>query len=466
LTTSKIVYNILKKKGSVATLPFKTYFHKKNKGVIITLDLTRIKIMNKLITTTLLLCLSLYGVTQDSMENKILENLIELGEVSNGNRDFAGYDKLDSLFNGVEIVMLGEQSHGDGTTFDTKIKLIQYLHEKQGFDILAFEAGFYDCNKAWLSIVNGGPADIAMGKSIITLWSNSKQFIPLSNYIDSCVLTGHPLQLMGFDIQFTGLLWEENYAVDLSNYLRNIDSSIINSESYNQLVLDINSVTNFTYKELKKKNILQDTILINQLLSSVNSSLLYDSFWHQSLISLKYYLIEAAFKKDYRDQRMADNLIWIKDNYPNRKIICWGATSHFLYNSQEIEMLKFPFSILDNYYKKVPSMGTYIKNEYKDKVMTIGFTAYEGEARAIKEIKKLKPVLEGSLEQIIGMSEYENCLLPLNNINVDGLLSRPLAYQYMKTNIQHVMDAVIFNRTMTPNMGNQPLIKILYPDSE
>ena len=420
--------------------------------------------MIKLSVTVVLFLFTIYGVPQNS--TKILKNLIDLGEVSKGNRDFTGYDKLDSLFDGVEIVMLGEQSHGDGTTFDTKIKLIQYLHEKKGFDILAFEAGFYDCNKAWLSIVSGGPADVAMGKSINLLWSNSKQFIPLSNYLDSCVLTSSPLQLMGFDIQFTGLLWGENYAVDLSNYLRDIDSSYIGSDRYHQLIRDINSATNFTYKELKKKNILQDTILINQLLQSVKSSPLYDSFWHQSLISLKYYLIEAGLKKDYRDERMADNLIWIKENYPNKKIICWGATSHFLYNSHEIEMLKFPFSILDNYYKKVPSMGTYIKDKYQEKVMTIGFTAYEGEARAIKKIQKLKPVLEGSLEQIIGMSEYENCLLPLNNLNVDGLLSRPLAYQYMKTNIQHVMDAVIFNRIMTPTWGNQPLIKILYPDSK
>jgi erythromycin esterase len=422
--------------------------------------------MNKLITTTLLLCFSLYGVAQGSKEIEILENLIDLGEVSKGNRDFSEYDKLDSLFNGVEIVMLGEQSHGDGTTFDTKIKLIQYLHEKQGFDILAFEAGFYDCNKAWTKMINGMPADVAMAKSVFQLWSAMGQFKYLTNYLDSSILTKNPIEIVGFDIQFTGDFSKEYYSADLTNYIKSIDSSYLGSKNYEQLIMDIKSLTEYQYKELKKAQVIEDTILINQLLESINTSPLKDSFWSQSLISLKYYLSDSKLKMDCRDEKMAENLIWIKNKYPNKKIICWGATSHFMYNSEEIEMLKFPFSIIDNYYKKVPSMGNYIKDEYNEKVLTVGFVTYEGEFRNGTKKKEIKPVHENSLEKIIGKSKYNNCALPLNNLDVEGLYSRPLAHQYMTNNIKHIMDVVIFNRTMTYTWVDRKLYLKLHPNNK
>jgi len=45
------------------------------------------------------------------------------------------------------IVVLGEESHGDGATFLAKVRLIKFLHQKMGFDVLAWEAGLFNCQE-------------------------------------------------------------------------------------------------------------------------------------------------------------------------------------------------------------------------------------------------------------------------------------------------------------------------------
>src|SRR5262245_46479988 len=61
-------------------------------------------------------------------------------------RDLEG---LKKAIGDARILQLGEQTHGDGATFHAKTRLIKFLHQQCGFDVLAFESGLYDCRKAW-----------------------------------------------------------------------------------------------------------------------------------------------------------------------------------------------------------------------------------------------------------------------------------------------------------------------------
>lgn len=57
--------------------------------------------------------------------------------------NFADLRPLKKYLGKARIIQLGEQSHGDGATFFAKQRLIRFLHKEMGFNVLAWEAGFF-----------------------------------------------------------------------------------------------------------------------------------------------------------------------------------------------------------------------------------------------------------------------------------------------------------------------------------
>ena len=72
-----------------------------------------------------LISLAMPAFSQKNIEDSIAQKLINLGSVDNNNEDYSEYEHLQHILKNVDIVMLGEQSHGDATTYETKIKLIK-----------------------------------------------------------------------------------------------------------------------------------------------------------------------------------------------------------------------------------------------------------------------------------------------------------------------------------------------------
>ena len=122
--------------------------------------------------------------------------------------------------------------------------------------------------------------------------------------------------------------------------------------------------------------------------------------------------------------------------------------------------------LVGNYYKNHLMMGDYLKTKYKTKLVTIGFTAFQGEYGFIGINKKLKIAKPNTLEFLFSGSKYDNFLLPLNDLNFENYHSRPLGNFYMTNNISEVMDAVVFNRNMKrPKLDTKLFLKI-FPENK
>ena len=262
------------------------------------------------------------------------------------------------------------------------------------------------------------------------------------------------------------LAYSREYLIeDLTEYLSQKDQSIVESEAYKDFALSVQHVLNRRGKKYNKKQAKKDTTYIHTLLPQIESDDSTSQFWYHTLKSLKYFLSDTFLGTDYRDKQMAENLAWIKKQNSGKKIICWGATSHFIYNSEEIRLIGFPYNLIDNYYKKTDMMGDYIKKQFASKVFIIGFTTYQGK-KGTNRYRKVKPAKPNSLEYLVSTSKYENCFLNLNEFDAGDLISRPLSYVYMKNNISNNFDGVIFNRIMEPVKWNLDLYVKRFPESK
>ncbi len=418
--------------------------------------------------TSLLLFLlsSLFIHAQNSIQEEITSKLVDLHEVGNNDENFAGFEQIKKEIGDAQIVMLGEQSHTDATTFQTKIKLIKYLHQEMDFEILAFESSIYDCGRAWSMIQNGHDVKDALGKGIFSIWSGLEELHPLFQYFEQELAQENPLMIAGFDSQISGKLASDYFGEDLTSFLATFDDVTLYQKEIQQLQSFITASRNI--KRIKKKKAHQNIAFLQKLIALIKNKPENElsQFWVQTLESLRVFISDARLGTDHRDQQMAENLIWLKEKHPNKKIICWGATSHFLYNSSLIKMENKKLQkAADDYYSNHSMMGDYIKEKYGDNLYTIGFITHEG-SFGFNRTRTIEPPSINSLEYLIGQSAKDNYFLPLKDISFEGYLSRPLAHQNMTTDIAQVMDGVVFNRYMRRPRTDWEFMLYLVPENK
>ena len=152
---------------------------------------------------TLFLAVLLAGgaARAQDIEAYVKQNTVSIKSISPDSSDYADLETFGNAIGDARIVMLGEQDHGDAPAFLAKTRLIRYLHEKKGFNVLAFEADFFGLNQGW-DEANKDRLQFFLQGNIFPLWTlcDACHFL-FKQYIPQTHTTGSPIQVTGFDNQ-------------------------------------------------------------------------------------------------------------------------------------------------------------------------------------------------------------------------------------------------------------------------
>lgn len=389
--------------------------------------------------------------TLSRKEKRILEEYIyPLRTYEPDSGDTKDLEVPGRLIGGSKVVALGEVSHGSSEIFKMKNRIIQYLAANNGFDIFSIEANMPESYKLNDYVVHG-EGDIKKLIAGFFFWlGNTEEVLDMVQWMHLFNQTEKRIEFTGFDMQFyegaidvfvdafKGDKVVENKIAGLRKILEEIKT-----RAYRNRRVISSSVEDNEMKE------------INHILSFLQNSIETSSFqisekqWlRQNVVILQQYLGIKNYL--WRDKYMADNIMWIKENNPDSKLIIWAHNMHIQ--------------------KAGRMMGDYLARKLKDDYVTFGFTFYEGsfmgvgnKGLTVYEASKAHP---GTLEYLLNQLEKPVFILDLKRIKSDNRkeiewLSKPLAYrsvgatggtqyEFKNRTITDDFDYLVFIKTSTP----------------
>ena len=129
------------------------------------------------------------------------ENAVAVRSIDPADEEFDDLKRLGEAIGDARVVLLGEASHGDGAALLAKGRLIKYLHQHKGFDVLVWKSSFYECAIAGQAVANGAKCQDAFDKAL--RWTHGEQVWPTMQY---AVATQHGKR----PIAQAGMAWYNN----------------------------------------------------------------------------------------------------------------------------------------------------------------------------------------------------------------------------------------------------------------
>jgi erythromycin esterase len=349
---------------------------------------------------------------------------------------------LKETLKDVRIVQLGENTHGDGACFAAKARLVRFLHEEMGFEVLAFESGMYECDRA-NELLRKGDGDGAMEASIFGIWRVSP-VKPLFRWMAGRAKGEKPLLLAGFDCRasgsLAGQLWDEAPASkeDLAAVKRLDALMEEQGDGYKPPEKDL-AAGSAALERIRKAT--EDPFLLRCLDNWKARESFERSKSDKSL--------GEHGSTNLRDGAMAENLRWLAETrFPGKKIVCWGATFHLAHGLAGVKM-----EGNSKYYEGCRNMGQGTFETFGKGVYTVGFAAHGGKAGSFTWKADIKPPREESVEDVLYRYAEPLLFVDLRREGPFGMPLRmaPMSYSRdIEARWPDVLDGVFYVEEMTP----------------
>lgn len=329
--------------------------------------------------------------------------------------DFSDLTFLDDVIGDRRVVQLGESAHGVKQFSQVKVRLIRYLHEALGFDVIALESSLFECWNGWRH-ADSLSAEGLMEHCIFGVW-RSDETLALFEYIEETRESGRPLILAGFDTQPSSSatterldFWTEVLTpldAERARSARSLDSTFVDirrdpealASRAEELVAAFTELAGWiedreeALRELHPDE--PDMVGIARRLAT------------STVHVIRQHSLGAGPERTLaRDEGMADNLLFLMDElYPERRIITWGHNVHLRHANSKVTA------------NAVRTMGEWVAEARRDDLYTVGLYMRRGRAAFNnREIYNVRPPLTGSLEAILANAARE---LETNAIFVD-----------------------------------------------
>ena len=155
----------------------------------------------------------------DALNTWLLAHAAPVRTIDFADEDFSDLEPLGKAIGDARLVQLGEPSHGAGSCFAAKSRIVKYLYRRLGFDVLIWESGLYDVALAEAGMRGSDDAMTAARRGVFTLWSMAAEVKPLFEYIKASQATVRPLEMAGFDMQVTADGSTARFAEDLRDFV-------------------------------------------------------------------------------------------------------------------------------------------------------------------------------------------------------------------------------------------------------
>lgn len=354
------------------------------------------------------------------------------------------------------FVVLCAQSHGEGNVFGLQGRLVQYLHQHCGFEVLAMGSGMYDLLQVWEDIKLGQHAATAVLNNLFYMYSRCPQLRFLFEYITQCRYSDYPLILAGCDGPQGGRKSTDDLLAHLSHFLEQYGfielkekvcwSGFVRAAeriiSRSKPLIDSISDVHDFQKMLK---LLFPVLGNNELhqLSNDESRLLY-----LSLEGLQAQLVELQVGEK-RDWHMFSNIKWLAESvYSGKKFIIWVHSMRGLPSGGN-------------------SLGDLLRDNYgMNGVYIAHFTALGGcitDYEASQNTIALPHLSEGSWESEWEKAKNENGYITFRSLIKDAVLQHDLYNNLTFRRFRYCDEPLsVHNVILSEGTNSQPIVDSLF----